>query len=262
MKLPTWLKIGWWFLLVGFFSHLLYQRYDSIMTGAATATDIVIFLILIALITIPLFHEVSLFGVGFRKEIDNLRTDVREQIINLRSEIQNTINMRAEISPQIYLAPPTDSELPSIEERIRPILEQVLKEQGIERPVLPPEDRIVPDNTQYLFSVRYALEKELRRIWQDSKTEIILWKGQRASDVEWRPRPFVQILQFLSDSGILVPEVHNGIREVYAICSSAIHGGDISEAKINFVRDVALGLIESLKAVKRLPSSRTGSKET
>ena len=243
MKFPNWLKILWWFLLVGVFAYLLYQRYNFIISGATTATDIVIFLILIALLVIPLFQEVNIFGVSFKKEIDSLRTDFRDQIFNLRSDIQNTINMRTDISPQIYLTPPTDSELPSIEERIRPVLEQVLREQGIERPIPTPEEPEVPDNTRLLFSIRYAIENELKRIgkW--------LW----APPEERRYQSTLQIANTLSIRGAITPQVVDIIREVYAICSSSIHGEDVSEASVKFVRDVSPPLLAYLKSVEEQP---------
>ncbi len=252
MKLPNWLKIIWWFLLVGFFAYLLFQRYGSIMSGVATATDIVIFLILIALLAIPLFQEVSLFGVSFRKEIDNLRTEFKEQIINLRSDIQNTINMRTEISPQIYLTPPTDSELPSIEERIRPILEQTLTELGISRPVPTPKELTVPSDTNYLFTVRYTIESELRRIWKqrrDRIREIGLLTGQSITDIEKPPLSVFQITRLLTESEIISPQLSSVIREVHRVCSPAIHGEEVSQTAVGFVRDAAPELIASLKAI-------------
>jgi len=238
MKLPNWIKIVWWLLLLGFFAYLLSQRYDSIMSGATSATDIVIFLIFIALLAIPLFQEVSLFGVSFKKEIDNLRTEFREQIVNLRSDIQNTINMRAEISPHIYFPyPHPDSELPSIEQRIKPILEQALKERGIKEPPPIPERQLASDNAIYLFSVRYAIDKELRRITR------YYWISE---DIEYCPRTLRQMLDFLVHLGTIDKEFASAIREVYAVCSAAIHGEDVSDAKVQFVREVYREILHSL----------------
>jgi hypothetical protein len=239
MKLPNWLKIIWWALLVGLFAYLLSQRYDSIISGAASAIDIVIFLIFIALLSIPLFREVDFFGVRLKREIDTLRTEFKEQIINLRSDI-NTINMKAEISPHIYFPyPPPDSELPSIEKRIKPILEQVLKEQGIQKPASVKELGVT-DDTQFLFSVRYSLEKELRRLatW--------IWSPY----LEKRPQSTLTIANTLSEMGKIPPQVVNIIRDVYAICSSAVHGGDVSDPSIKFVRDTSLPLLSYLRSIE------------
>ena len=235
MKLPNSVRIVWWVLLVGFFAYLLSQRYDSITSGTATAMDIVIFLILIALLAIPLFQEVSIFGVSFKKEIENLKTEFEKQIISLKSVIQSTIN----IYPPI---PPSDSELPSIEERIKPILEQTLKELGVEKPVPITEETRVPDATQFLFSVRYAIENELRRIFN------VRWEPL----VKERYLSVPQMLRELYDLRKVNPQIHDAIREVNAICSSSIHGKAVSEKAVNFVRDVVPGLLASLRAVETI----------
>ncbi len=252
MKIPNWLKIIWWFLLAGFFAYLVSQRYDSIVSGSATATDIVIFLILIALLTIPLFQEVSLFGLSFKKEIDKLKTEFKEQIINLRSDIQ-TINMKAEISPQIYLnTPPSDAELPSLKKQIQATVEEVLKSQGIQEPVPTLKDFTIPDDTIYLISVRYTIEQELRRIWkqwQETRWELRAWSGQVIEEQE-RPKSIFQITRSLDELGIITPELSNAIREVYRVCSPAIHGEAISQTAIGFVRDIAPELIAILKTTE------------
>ena len=232
MKIPNWAKIIWWILLAGFFAYLLSQRYDSIISGAASATDIVIFLILIALLVIPLFQEVSIFGVSFKKEIDNLRRDVKEQFVDLRSEIQNTIN----IYPP---SPSTDSELHDLEKSIKPIFEQTLKEHGISKAVPLQQQVDVPSDTQFLFSVRYAIENELKRIvkW--------LW----APPEERRYRTVLQIADILSKRGTITHTGVDIIREVFAICSAAIHGEDVSTNSVKFVKDTAPPLLAYLKSI-------------
>jgi hypothetical protein len=253
MKLPNWLKIIWWLLLLGFFAYLLSQRYDSIMSGATSATDIVIFLIFIALLSIPLFQEVNFFGVQLKREIDNLRTEFKEQIVNLRSDIQNTINMRTEISPQIqFLTPPTDSELQDIKRDLKSTLEQI-KEKGLEKPT--PEFEVPGDN-RFLFEVRYTIENELRRIWKQWQANTrewrlwsMPWSEQAAAELE-RPQSVVRIIRSLSELGIITPELSSVIREVYRTCSPAIHGEKVSQTAVGFVRDVAPGLITSLEATE------------
>jgi hypothetical protein len=264
MQFPNKFKIIWWGILVGLLTYLVSQRFSSFMSGVSNATDILIFVIWIALLVAPLFQEVTFFGVKLKREIDDLRTEFRNQIFNLRSDIQNTIKMSTEISPQIQiLTPPPDSKLPSIEQRIKPILQQVLKEQGIEKLVPTPEKQLAPDNAQYLFSVRYAIENELRRIWRHEKAEeakrptwgrkpiwgaTSLWP-KKFAEFEERKLSFNQIARDLADLGIISQELISIIRVVFNICSAAIHGWDISNAQVDFVRDVSPDLITSLKAI-------------
>jgi len=242
MKLPNWLKIIWWLAITGFFAYLLSQRYTSIMGGDTSATDIVIFLIFVALFSIPLFQEVDFFGVRLKKEIDTLRTEFKENIVNLRSDIQNTINMRTEISHQIYLTLPKDSELPSIEKGIKPYIAKSLKERGIRKPPTITAEQLTSENIRYLFSIRYAIESELRRIY----------------NVSWEPLvkegyfTIPQILHELYNFRKINPQIHDAIREVNAICSASIHGKTVSEKAVKFVRDVAPGLLASLEAMETI----------
>ncbi len=239
MKLPNWFKITLWLVLIAFFTWLLSQRYDAIISGTSNTSDIILFLIWIALIAALIFQEVDFFGVRLKKEINNLKSEFKEQIINLRSDIQ-TINMKAEISPQInVLTPSSDYELASLEERIAPILDKALEEKGIKKPK-PTEQPKAPDDAQFLFSVRYAIENELKRIvkW--------LW----APPKEKHYRSPLQIADILVRRETIYPEVADMIREIYAICSSAIHVEDISENLVNFVKDASPPLLAYLKSIE------------
>lgn len=241
MKLPNYFKIIWWVLLLGIVTYFLSQRYNSFINGSATSMDIFIFLIWISLLLVPLFQEVSFFGIKLKKEIDSLKSDVKEQIINLRSEIQSSIDVRTQINPQIYLTPPPpDSQLPIIEKRFRQILEETLSTQGIQRPIAESAEIEVPDSNQFLFSIRYQMENELRRIFK-----------QRFGEEEGkRPLPIFHITRSLAESGLIDPRLAVVIREVYLICSPAIHGEQVSDSIVRFVRDIAPEIIVSLKAIQ------------
>lgn len=130
MKVPNWFKIVWWILLVVLFSYFFVQRYEFIMSGSVTAADIVILLILSALITIPLFHEVNIFGVGFKKENDNPRPSPDSKLLEIRKMAEATLK----------------------EELGEPIVKQT------------PTPDVVPNDVLNLFAVRYNIENELNRL--------------------------------------------------------------------------------------------------
>ncbi len=98
MKLPNWFKILWWLFLLVIVTCFVWQRYDSFVKGFVTVLDVFVFLIWIALLLIPLFKEVKFFGIELKQEIDSLKKEVREQIINLRSEIQTSISFQNRIN--------------------------------------------------------------------------------------------------------------------------------------------------------------------
>jgi len=234
MKLPNWFKVIWWILLLVVLTYFLSQRYNSFVEGTATPMDIFLFLIWVALLLVPLFQEVSFFGVKLKKEIDSLKSDVKEQITNLRSEIQNSIDIRTQI---ITTPPPPDSRLPELEERFKQIMEDTLRIQGVQRPVDVPEQIDVPEDVSFLFSVRYGIERELRRIWE-----------QR---FDRRPvRTISQIVSLLAESELIDPRLANVIRDVYAVCSEAVHANQVTDNQVSFVRDIAPKLMASLRAMQ------------
>jgi hypothetical protein len=255
MELSNKFKVILWGISVGLLSYLMSQRLNSLTSGQANATDIAIFIIWIAVLVAPLFREVTFFGVSLKRELENLKNEVREQILNLRTDVQNTINMRQEISTHVYHpTPPPDSELPDIEQRIKPIMEQTFKEHGMEKPILTPEEQLVPKDTQYFFSVRYAIENELRRIWRLLHTpKTNLWRyyiTHQWLERETHSLSVIQIAHYLVIFEVINPQLANAIRNVLAICNQAVHGENVSDAQAKFVRNVASGLIASLKAIE------------
>jgi len=233
MKLPNWLKIIWWLLLVGVFTYLIYQRYDFIMSGATTTTDIVIFLILTALLVVPLFQEVSIFGVSLKQKIDTLKEEFDKQIISLRSEIHNIQNV------YVYpTTPPPDAEIPKIRKISETALGKVKEKHGEETAATP--DITVPEEISSLFNIRYIIENELQRITK------IYWLGE---DLTYYPKTTIQMLNFLTKMQIIHGNLAFIIKETIAWCNSVIHGEKISEDARNFVQETAPTIIEALKAI-------------
>jgi hypothetical protein len=46
------------------------------------------------------------------------------------------------------------------------------------------------------------------------------------------------------------PRLDHAIREVYAVCSPAIHGEPVTQAQIDFVKDVGPELIAALRSIE------------
>ena len=88
MKLPNWFKILWWIILLAIVSLFLCYRFPDLTKGNATATDIFIFLIWVTLFLLPLFEELSFFGISFKKEVEKLKSDITTQIDTLKADIK------------------------------------------------------------------------------------------------------------------------------------------------------------------------------
>lgn len=234
-------KIAWWLILVVALTVLLVFRFRALINGEGTPFDIVAFLVWVALLLIPLFQEIGLFGVKLKQQLDDLRAEIRTEITGLRGEIQNSISLRTSVNPQFFVgpgAPPsTDAQLPQVEEQVQRALNNFMKSYGVREAGEEVEVPNVPEDAGYLFRVRFNLEKELRRAWSERLAE------------EERRLPVVRLINNLVRSEVLIPELAYAVREVYAICSAAIHGEEVSSRQLNFVRDTAPELIASLRAI-------------
>ena len=237
MKIPNWMKIAWWLGLFLAVSVFLYGRLPSIHSGQPTAFDALAFIVWMALALAPVFQEINIFGVRVRQEITSLKEDVRQQISSLQTEIRTSI--RTEVNPQInFPYPPPDSQLPAIEDRIRSIVQDAMRDYGTapSKEAMPPE---VTDDVQYLFAVRLNLEKELRRVFE----------SRLGQQLENRPIPLARMIGSLVETDIVEPRLAHAVREVYSVCSPAIHGSDVTAAQVAFVKDVAPGLVSALRTI-------------
>jgi hypothetical protein len=98
----------------------------------------------------------------------------------------------------------------------------------------------VPDDVTFLFQTRFALERELRRIY---RSRIVIADEDRAVPVSRLIRALVQAQLIDRDAAVAA-------EELYRIASRAIHGEDISSPQSKFGRDVAGWLLAELKAIR------------
>lgn len=239
MKLPNKFKIFWWALLVALTTLYIFKRYPKIIDGSASPLDIVVFLVWVALCLIPLYEEVNLFGIKLKKEIEALKSHVDNQIESVKADIRNSIDVHSQFNPNIYFSapPPPDSELPAIEERIRDAVGASLREHGLEQKAPSLASISADDDTQFLMLARFNLEKELRRIWYENFQAI----------PDGRPLPISRMVSGMVEREMIDSKLANVIRDVYAVCSPAIHAEPVTKAQFEFVRDVAPSLITLLK---------------
>lgn len=244
MKLPNWFKITWWFLLTAVLTAFLYHRYPDLVAGQAAAADIIVFVIWVALLLAPLFAEVTLLGITLKQELDDLKGFVSSQVADIRNEVRNAVDIRATFSPHFTLpAPPPDTQLPDLEARIKSALAAELSAHNI-GPVSVSSPLVAPEDVTFLFAARYNIERELRRIAGDR---------QVVSGIESllrRPPTIFQITRHLSEAELIEPRLAHAIREVYSVCSPAIHGEPVTPAQVSFVREVAPELVATLRAIQ------------
>jgi hypothetical protein len=236
MKLPNWFKIGWWVVLLIGLTLFLVRRYNDLVAGKSTGTDILVLVVWLALLLFPLFHEISLFGVTFKREVETLKTEVKGELSNMRAEIRNSLEVRNHFSPNLYFqqAPP-DAQLSIIGKSIQAELRGTSKVAN----ATVAAELTAPADAELLFRARYNIERELRRIWQQ----------HLAAPPNRRFLPTLRIAQLLVEWELVPASVERAIRDVWLVASPAIHGEPVTVAKVEFVRDVTPGLVETLKGI-------------
>ena len=239
MKLPNWLKAIWWGFLTVALTYFLMQRVDDALEGKATPADIFVFIIWFALLLVPLFSEIEMFGVKLKKEIQEASEKISREIAALRVELSNAVDIRTNFSPNIYLnQPPPDSQLPKIEERIKAVLAEELLRI---RPHSSSESAKlgeVDDSTAYAFTVRRTIDQEIKRI---AREHGLLFED-RVVNIH-------RVLRSLVEAAIIDVPLEQAIRDLYRVCSPAIHGDELSEKQATFIREVAPGVIEALRGI-------------
>ena len=215
MNLPNWFRILWWVLLSAGLIYLLSERFIAIQNGTATSVDAFLFLILVILLLLPLFSEFDFFGVKLKSHIHEMKMEVKEEVTELRKELIN-LGISNQVNPNIYLnSPPPDSKLPELEKQYQEILNELKSRKDVVSDLDVQTELVMPSDVNYLFTVRFTIERELRRIWKDRGFE----------ETSRRPVPMHKVLSMLRSEELLDPALPEMIKKVYSVCSPAIHQG-------------------------------------
>lgn len=242
MKFPKLFKLIWWIILLFIISIILYHRKAALLNGTSSTLDIFLFLIFVALMLVPIFPELEFFGLKFRQEIEDLKTEIKIRFGDLRNEIKNNQVQTVHNTFQGIGPPPPDEKLPEIENEIDKILKAKLTEYGV-TPTIKTNQLNVPDDNLQMFKVRYNIETEIRRIWETRFSGGDLFQRQAH-------RSILGMINELIKYQILNNNFDGILREILAICNYAIHGEQLSENQIHFIENNAIGVIDYLRRVK------------
>ena len=238
MKLPNWFKVTWWTLLLVFTSFLLFRRYPYVIRGHVTLWDIIVILVWGVFALVPVFGGSRLFGTDLKQEVQELMWELKSQLLRLRAEIRDIEEHRREVN----LVPLADADLPALEKRAQTAIKRTMQEYGGRQQGALSQQPSVDDYTQLLFEAGYSIEHELRRI-AASRLNI---------GTEQNPLPTGEIIRALKECQLLDSNLADVIREICAICRSAILGRAPSEAQADFVQNVSPGLLRVLRSIQSI----------
>jgi hypothetical protein len=232
----------WWLILVLCLTYVLAQRLGTIEGGNAKPVDFLLIVVWLGVCLAPLFAEISLPGIKLNQKMDELKEAVSTEVSSLRSEIRNSVEVRSSIAPNFWFgAPPPDYKLGEIEQQVR-ALASSLQSQGyrVQGSQAFASSQVLSANDQVMFASRRDIEVELRAL------------AERVQDDPDQKRfaPVSRLLWLLTGAGTLDKHTANLIREVYSVCSLAIHGERISEKQVDFVLKTAPELIGVLRAIR------------
>jgi hypothetical protein len=242
MKLSNELKIAWWSTITLILTGVLISRYNSILNGSDKPIDIFLLLIWTSLMLMPLFSEISLFGVKFKQEIESLKSSINGQLYNISNEIKAAVNVNANFTPTITFGDPTpDVKLPDIVDDIKNAAADLLTTYGlIDADIDQPEPDVPPD-VAFLFAMRYTIEAEVRRIARTY--DIVVERGAIPVSIPTLTRALVA-------RKLIEVDLQKAIQEVYVVCSPAIYGETVTDAQVAFVRDVGPSLNAALQTIR------------
>lgn len=237
MKLPNWFKISWWIVLILFTTIVLILRFNAIKNGESVPFDVFLFFIWVALMLVPIFTHIEIFGIKLKREIDNLKSQINLKFGDLKNEIKLTQTHNFTANIQGYGPPPPDDRISEIQQQLDILLKDRTKRHDTEIAIDVPTDNID------LFKIRYSIEKEINRIW--------FGRYEREVD-EYTKRkiPMYRQIQDLQKFDIINGNLGGLLRELLSICNYGIHGEEITEKQIGFVKGSAEEIINYLKDVK------------
>jgi prophage DNA circulation protein len=236
MKLPEAFKFWYWLALVVGLSAFVIIRFDALSRGLSTPFDALAFVVLVALLLAPLFGEVSLLGVNFKHELGKLKSEVTEELREIRTELRiNTVTQSSAVSNvHVSQMDPTQTA-----DQLRSIVSEALAASTSSVSPRPAADvkMLVPGDVATLFSVRYGIEKEINRL-------------RATHNLERKPLPMTLAIRLLMQAELIDERMARAVRDIYAVCSAAIHGEAVASEKVALVKADGPAIIATLSSIR------------
>lgn len=227
-------KAIWWGIIVITLGFYFWHRFPDLTAGETVTADMLVFIIWMAVCLVPFFNQFEFLGLKLKGQIEEAKQELQGQINSLKSEISNNNNV--DVKPSIWVgnqtAPASDEKLIEMEEKLNKIIKAT--EVGFGYEAKPVKSSSIDPDVMFLIETRYQIESGLRKL-----TPLF------DLNVGRRPLAMSKILYQLVENELLPSELAKVAKEVYSICSPAIHGDTegITANQIKFVKKVSPELI-------------------
>ena len=242
----NWMKFFrafWWCVLLSVCLLLILSRFDKLSSGQPASFDAGLLIFFAILILLPFVSEVSAFGITVKRQIEEVKKELKQNIKDETQILRNDIvalgisnRLTSNVLVQAGLPnPPPDSDLNIIKEQIAEMVRDIQQQRGI-------NELSFRENTasDIAFQQRYQVEKELKRIWSTR-----VKNGDFA-----RYPPFSRMVDELAQYELITYSFGKLLKDVYAVASTAVHGDEPSQEKVNFLREVAPEIIGTLNSIR------------
>lgn len=223
------LKRKYWyiFLLITSSLYVWRNRLEIYQLAEFNAQNL-IFLLWLLLLLFPLFSEMEVLGVKFKKEVEQSKKEIQQSISALGDQIMTMQIYNASVnSQQISIQLPTEKEVVKLLENTKDSLNE---KQNTE--IDAQLNTAISEDTAYLLKVRLTLEKKLREICEIYEYKNVGLQAMTTS---------------LAKNRIIDTETSQHLKQIIEVCNRGVHGEIMSEKYIKLVRILLPDVLEKLE---------------
>ena len=226
-------KTYYWIGLLLFFTIILLLRYFGNLIELRKEFFYIIFGIWICLLLLPLFVEIEFLGIKLKKDFEDFKKEVKNEITTMRIEFHNSNKQQIFLN---YGPMPSDQEIEKLNSKIPSIIE--------ENQLTNDETDIntkfkVSDSTLDFLKIRFSLEEILYKVWFAYSENFEEDNGRIISPAK--------MLNDLERIKVIDSNISHISRGILSICNSVIHGKTASEEQNEFVLKNSPIIYDTLK---------------
>lgn len=213
--------------LIAILTLFIFIRFENISSGSINLFDSILLILFSVLILSPLIEEIKFGGLSFKTELRELKNDIRDEIINLRTEINSNIN----VNPNIHISTGFS---PDAQRKIAELNESQQQDDDVLK------NFEAPDEVVELFKMRYSLEIKLMEIAELFYPETM---GRDFTSMH-------EVIIRLQRDEYIDSEISKLFREFLNITNSAIHGVILNDFDMKLARKLGPALLSKLKGLE------------
>jgi hypothetical protein len=249
-RIISYLERKWWYLVLLILStiYILYYKNDINQLKEFNTVNL-IFIIWLVLLLLPLFSEMEFFGIRLKKEVEQAKTEVKENLNDIRMQIMdlkfsnsntNTINFGNGILPTEQKLKELIKEFITNSDAAGDNLIELKSKSEFDKSSYAEypnsTDLDISEDSTYLFKIRLILEKTL--------TDLCVKTNYNGS------KSIFEMMRHLNRCQVIDSKTADLISQIIIIANRGVHGEIISKEYIYFIKQVFPELQKQLYGIK------------